>query len=105
MRHGVEDRIIELAALLRQNGLRVSPGEVSDAVGALALLGLDDRATVRAALRSTLVKRGRDAPVFDRLFELYFGGLAQLLEGLEKSLLDQLAEEGFFSEDSRPFQS
>ena len=100
MPHGVEDRIVELGELLRQNGLRVSPGELMDAVSALGVLGLDDRSTVYAALRATLVKRARDAPVFDRLFALYFGGLAQLLEGLEKSLLDQLAEEGFFSEDS-----
>jgi uncharacterized protein with von Willebrand factor type A (vWA) domain len=96
----VEDRLSEFGMLLRQNGLRVSPGELADAAGALGLLGLEDRATTHAALRSTLVKRGRDAPVFDRLFDLYFGGLGRLLEGLETGLLDQLAEEGFFSPDS-----
>jgi hypothetical protein len=96
----VEDRLSEFATLLRQNGLRVSPGEVADAGAALGLLGFDNRAVAHAALRSTLVKRGRDASVFDRLFSLYFGGLGRLLEGLEKSLLDQLAEEGFFSQDA-----
>src|SRR5581483_8529807 len=96
----VEERLSEFATLLRQNGLRVSPGELADAAASLALLGLDDRSTAHAALRSTLVKRGRDAQLFDRLFDLYFGGLGRLLEGLEKGLLDQLAEEGFFSQDS-----
>ncbi len=96
----VEDRLSEFATLLRQNGLRVSPGELADASAALGLLGLDNRDLAHAALRSTLVKRGRDAPVFDRLFSLYFGGLGRLLEGLEKGLLDQLAEEGFFSQDA-----
>jgi len=96
----VEDRLSELAALLRQNGLRVSPGELADASTALGLLGLENRDLMHAALRSTLVKRARDAPVFDRLFALYFGGLGRLLDGLEAGLLEQLAEEGFFSEDS-----
>lgn len=93
----IEDRLSEFAALLRQNGLRVSPGELADASAALGLLGLEQRAVTHAALRATLVKRGRDASVFDRLFSLYFGGLGQLLEGLERSLIEQLAEEGSFS--------
>ena len=96
----VEDRLSEFATLLRQNGLKVSPAELADAGAALGLLGLGDRSTAHAALRSTLVKRGRDAPVFDRLFSLYFGGLGQLLDGLEKSLLKQLADEGLFSQDA-----
>src|SRR5277367_2224205 len=96
----VEDRLSELAALLRQNGLRVSPGELADASAALGLLGVGSRDVVHAALRSTLVKRARDAPVFDRLFALYFGGLGRLLDGLEAGILEQLAEEGFFSQDS-----
>lgn len=81
-----EERLVDFAALLRQNGLRVSPGEVADAAGALACVPLDDRESVRAALRSTLVKRADDAVVFDRLFEIHFGGIGRLLEGLEESL-------------------
>jgi uncharacterized protein with von Willebrand factor type A (vWA) domain len=80
--------------LLRQNGLRVSPAELADAAEALALLPLEEKAQVRAALRATLVKRGADAPVFDRLFSLHFEGGDALLRGLEASLLRQLDEEG-----------
>ena len=47
--------IAALAHLLRQNGVRVSPAEVVDAVAAGALVGVEDRAGFRAALRSTLV--------------------------------------------------
>src|SRR2546426_1704602 len=54
---------------------------------------MEDRAAFRGALRATLVKRGQDAPVFDRLFELYFTGAKDLVEGLQDSLLDALESE------------
>jgi len=90
----VEERIVEFGRLLRQAGLRVSPVEIADAVEAAALAGAGDRDVFRAALRATLVKRGADAPAFDRLFALYFSGLERILEGLERSLLRDLAESG-----------
>src|SRR5258708_24945727 len=54
---------------------------------------MGERAPLRGALRATLVKRGQDAPVFDRLFELYFSGAKDLVDGLQGSLLDALAAE------------
>jgi uncharacterized protein with von Willebrand factor type A (vWA) domain len=82
----VDERLVEFGRLLRQNGLRVSPGELAAAAHALELVPLDEKPTVRAALRATLVKRQADAPVFDRLFELQFGAIGRLLEGLEETL-------------------
>jgi uncharacterized protein with von Willebrand factor type A (vWA) domain len=89
----MDERLEDFAGLLRQNGLRISPAEVTDAAQAAVLVGLEDRAAFRGALRATLVKRGQDAPVFDRLFELYFTGAKDLVEGLQGSLLDALAAE------------
>lgn len=89
----MDARLQDFAQLLRQNGVRLSPSELTDAARAALLVPLDDKATFRAALRSTLVKRGSDSPVFDRLFELHFGGGKDLLEGLTQSLLDGLAEQ------------
>jgi uncharacterized protein len=89
----VEERLEDFAGLLRQNGLRISPAEVADAAQATVLIGMDDRASFRGALRSTLVKRGQDAAVFDRLFELYFTGAKDLIDGLQGSLLDALDQE------------
>lgn len=89
----MDDRLEDFAGLLRQNGLRVSPAEVADAAQAAVLVGLEDRAAFRGALRATLVKRGQDAAVFDRLFELYFTGAKDLVEGLEGSLLAALEAE------------
>jgi len=89
----VEERLEDFAGLLRQNGLRVSPAEVADAAQAAVLVGMADRDAFRGALRATLVKRGQDAAVFDRVFELYFTGARDLVEGLEGSLLDALEEQ------------
>src|SRR5260221_7596496 len=87
----MDERLEDFAGLLRQNGLRVSPAEVTDAAQAALLVGLEDRPSFRGALRATLVKRGQDAAVFDRLFELYFTGAKDLVEGLQGSLLAALA--------------
>src|SRR5467141_921208 len=89
----VEERPEKFAGLLRQNGLRISPAEVADAAQATLLIGMEDRASFRGAPRSTLVKRGQDAAVFDRLFELYFTGAKDLIDGLQGSLLDALDQE------------
>jgi uncharacterized protein with von Willebrand factor type A (vWA) domain len=89
----VEERLEDFAGLLRQNGLRISPAELADAAQAALLVGMDDRASFRGALRATLVKRGQDAVVFDRLFEIYFTGAQDLVEGLQGSLLDALDRE------------
>jgi uncharacterized protein len=89
----MDQRLHDFAQLLRQNGLRVSPLELADAGRAALLIDLSDRVAFRSALRATLVKRGADAPIFDRLFELYFSGIKDLIEGLEGSLLDALESE------------
>lgn len=89
----MDERLEEFAGLLRQNGLRISPAEVADAARAALLVGFEDKDAFRGALRTTLVKRGQDAPVFDRLFTLYFLGAKDLVEGLQGSLLDALDAE------------
>jgi len=92
-------RLIEFADLLRQNGVRVSPGELAVAAEALCLVPMADRAAVRGALRACLVKRGADAPIFDRLFELYFGAVGRLLEGLEETLARGLSLDDLTMDD------
>ena len=84
------ERLEEFAQLLRQNGLRVSPAESEDAVRALGLLPLEEKTLFRAALRATLVKRGSDVPLFDRLFALFWSGAKNLIDGMNQSLLSRL---------------
>src|SRR5262245_57633167 len=50
-----------------------------DAFRALDVVGLANREVVRAALRTTAVKRVVDVPTFDRLFDLYFSGLGEAI--------------------------
>lgn len=93
----MESRLVEFARLLRASGVRVSPAEVADAARAAVLVGIGERDAFRAAARATLVKRTADVPVFDRLFDLYFSGLVGVLDGMERSLVEELRESGLLS--------
>jgi uncharacterized protein with von Willebrand factor type A (vWA) domain len=93
----METRILALARVLRQHGVRVSPDEAAEAARAAALVGLEDRGLFRAALRSTLVKRTADVPVFERLFDLYFSGLGRLLDRAARSLEEELSTSGLLA--------
>lgn len=75
----MDAKLVAFAGLLRQNGIRVSLSETMEAFRALSLVGLDDRETVRAALRTAVVKRGVDVPSFERLFDLYFSGMGETI--------------------------
>ena len=78
----MDEKLVEFCNLLRQNGLRVSLTESMDMLRALAVVGLPDRETVRAALRTTMVKRTVDLPAFEQLFALFFSGLADAIRDL-----------------------
>ena len=95
----MEQRIVEFAEVLRQNGLRVSVGEVEDAARAMAFVGLLERELTRAALRITLCKRAGDVATFDRAFDFFFSGASRMLEGLDRSLAKRLEEEGLLEGD------
>ena len=68
----MERIITSFVAALREKGIRVSPGEVLDAVHALALGGVSGRETVRALLRLTLVKNSHEFETFDEVFDCFF---------------------------------
>ena len=93
----MDDKVIEFATLLRENGLRVSMAENMDSFHALRLIGLGDRTAFKDALRATIVKRAVDAPAFDELFDLYFSGLGEMVKGSASSLMSalQLDEKAF----------
>lgn len=67
------ERIIAgFVSALRENGIRVSPGESLDAVQALGLCGMTGRKSSRQLLRLTLIKNVNDIPVFNEVFNRYF---------------------------------
>jgi uncharacterized protein with von Willebrand factor type A (vWA) domain len=83
----MEVKVLEFAALLRRNGIRVSTAETLDALRAAGLAGLRDRQLFKSALRATMVKRAPDLASFDSLFDLYFSGVGDMVEevGAESS--------------------
>lgn len=80
----MDRKLTEFVALLRNNGLPVSPPEVADAASAIQLVGYADRARFHAALSSTLAKSTVDAAVLDRCFESFFTFSAATTEAKEK---------------------
>lgn len=69
----MEERLIEFVAGLRAAGVRISVAESMDSFRAVEEIGLQDRGSFRAALRTTLVKEPSDVPAFDKLFPQYWG--------------------------------
>ena len=65
----MERRVLDFAALLRRNGIRVSTAETLDALRAAELSGLRDRTLFKSALLATMVKRAPDAVLFADGFE------------------------------------
>ena len=96
-RDGVLRVVTELCGVLRRRGLPVAPPEVMDAARALSLVGLDDRATVRAALAATLVKKESLRATFDDVFRQFFDPHTATPIDLFDRL--RLAEHGGFTDD------
>lgn len=86
----MDRKLVEFCHALRENGVRVSISEVLDGLGAVARLGVDDRETMRAALRATTVKRGADVPVFDAVFDLFFSGLSAAIDAVNAASQEAL---------------
>jgi uncharacterized protein len=64
--------LLDLSTRLQRAGVPVALSEKVDATSALGVLPLDDRPLLRAALRSAMIKRVEDQPIFDRLFDRAF---------------------------------
>src|SRR5208337_3000349 len=87
----MDEKLVEFANLLRQNGVRVSPAETLDAMGAAGLVGLAQRESFKAALRATMVKRAGELAVFDELFDVYFSGLGEIIKQASQAVQDALS--------------
>jgi uncharacterized protein with von Willebrand factor type A (vWA) domain len=86
----MDGKIVEFTALLRANGLRVSMSEHLDAFQAVECLGIDQRESLKSALRATMVKRSVDVPLYDELFDLYFSGLGRAIQRSTEALRQSL---------------
>src|SRR4051812_45176346 len=86
----MENRIVEFANVLRRNGVRVSLSENIDAFRALELLGIGNPTLFRCALRATLVKRAGDIQPFEELFNLFFLGIGEAIDALDRRIMEEL---------------
>lgn len=66
-------RLLSFTDALRRAGVPVSISDQTDGLRSLAHIHMIDREAFRAALQTTMIKTRAHQPVFDLLFELYFG--------------------------------
>ena len=71
-REDLLEQLVTFARVLRAEGVEVAADGTLTAARALAVVGLDDRARARAALRAALVSRREDLPAFERLFPAFW---------------------------------
>jgi uncharacterized protein with von Willebrand factor type A (vWA) domain len=64
--------VVTFGRVLREAGLEIGPGRVSDALRSLDVVDLARRDDVYFALRQTLVSRRDELAVFDRAFDAWF---------------------------------
>ncbi|HSQ64959.1 MAG TPA: VWA domain-containing protein [Polyangiaceae bacterium] len=85
----------ELLWRFRREGLALPTSTAVEAMRAVALVGLEDRETLRSALACAIVKRREDAAAFARAFDAFFEG-----RGRERAaLFDRLAARGFVPDE------
>src|SRR5579872_7384364 len=87
----MQEKLVEFANLLRENGVRVSLAETLDAFGAADVTGLSEKDNFRAALRATMIKRRSELPTFEELFDLYFSGLGEIIKQASQAVQQALS--------------
>jgi uncharacterized protein with von Willebrand factor type A (vWA) domain len=68
----IADNVVGFARALRAAGIPLGPGAVIDAMNALQLIDIGNRADVYATLQSVFVKRHEHALIFAQAFDLFF---------------------------------
>src|SRR3979490_258350 len=66
------DNVVGFARALRAAGIPVGPGAVIDALNALQVIEIGNRADVYATLEAIFVKRHEHALIFAQAFDLFF---------------------------------
>lgn len=75
--------VLRFGQMLRASGMPLTITEMMDGVRALDAVDLLDRRDVYLALRTTLVARREEFPIFDRCFETFWRFQAEEGQGLE----------------------
>ncbi|MDA1189448.1 MAG: VWA domain-containing protein [Chloroflexi bacterium] len=70
--YDITAHVTQFCRALRHYGLLIGPKESADALRAVDIVGLPDQGHVYWALRSVLVSRREDVPLFDQLFARFW---------------------------------
>ncbi|GBD24024.1 hypothetical protein HRbin29_01697 [bacterium HR29] len=76
-RGSLSARVLSFCRALRREGLAVTPARAVEAVRALGVIDPTDREAFRAALRALSVTAPEELPIFDAVFERFFGQSAE----------------------------
>ena len=89
------EKLSVFARMLRLEGLTVGPQETADASQVLSALGLEDRETVKTALRTVFAKSREEQSAFDRVFDGFFiSEQAMRQQAMEQMQREAELEEG-----------
>ncbi len=77
----VSRNLVRFVRALRGRGLAVGPGTAADLAGAVDAVGLVDRDDLRSAFRAVTVVRPAERPIFDEVFDRFFGEGAVVADG------------------------
>lgn len=91
------EKLSLFARMLRLEGLTVGPQETADASQVLITLGLEDRARVKAALRTVFAKSQEEQAAFDQVFDGFFVSE----ETMKRQALEQQQREAQLAEGRR----
>ncbi|RQD75992.1 MAG: VWA domain-containing protein [Candidatus Syntrophonatronum acetioxidans] len=79
----MEEKILSFARDLRRGGVPLAVPEVMDALRGIEVTGYH-KEIFRAILRATLIKDEMDAPLFNKLFEIYFEPQPELKDNYQE---------------------
>jgi uncharacterized protein len=75
--HHLLDHLLAFGRLLRQFGIAVNPGQMTDLLGALRYVEIGRQQDVYLTCRALLVRRREDLPVFDEAWQFWIASMRQ----------------------------
>jgi uncharacterized protein with von Willebrand factor type A (vWA) domain len=94
--------VVTFCRALRTRGLAVGPREAADALRALSSIDVSDRRLCYLALRTVLVTRHEDFPIFDAVFAQFWNPPVPEPSRLQDLVGDELPGDGTDGEQPKP---
>lgn len=88
----MDKRMVDFIRALRAAGVRISLAESIDAMHGVEEVGVNERESFRAAMKSTLVKEAKDHEKFDYFFPLFFAANKPPMQDVTGEMLPEQQE-------------